>query len=262
MALTRPMLKNVFSVAVLVVSSAGGASALVPSDTGGRPLARQLVSRQPRTSVMTMNAAVLPTSFRLLAAGSVWRAMKCADATSSAVLLSTAAVALFDLAPASRTQLASAKRALAMECDGAMTWRSVLRVKLFGQLAGLAVSIGSGNALAGVSCIVGADVAFWALGGGAKRFECDEESDGGVRRAPIAASVAKALLMSINAAMLLSVLASYAFGLSSPILRKAKGGAAVFCAGVLSQTIGDAKALVSYTGDRLADNNQTVTLAN
>ena len=248
------------SVTLLVVSSAGGASAFASSYTGGRPLARQLVSRQPRTSVMTMNAAVLPTSFRLLAAGSVWRAMKCADATSSAMLLSTAAVALFDLAPASRTHLASAKRAIAMECDGALAWRSVLRVKLFGQLAGLVVSVGSGNALGGVSCIVGADVAFWALGGGAKRFECDEESDGGVRRAPIAASLAKALLMSVNAAMLLSVLASYAFGQSSPLLRKVKGGAAVFCAGVLSQTIGDAKALVCYTDDSSKLYNKTVTL--
>ena len=206
---------------------------------------------------MTMNAAVLPTSFRLLAAGSVWRAMTCADATSSAVLFSTAAVALFDLAPASGTQLASAKRAQAIECDGAMAWRSVLRVKIFGQLAGLAVSVGLGNALGGASCIVGADVAFWALGGGAKRFECDEESDGGVRRAPIAASLAKVVLMSVNAAMLLSVLASYAFGQSSPLLCKVmNGGAAVFCAGVLSQTIGDAKALVCQTDD----NNKTATL--
>tara|TARA_B100000768_G_scaffold168254_1_gene172994 strand:+ start:499 stop:921 length:423 start_codon:yes stop_codon:yes gene_type:complete len=138
-----------------------------------------------------------------------------------------------------------------------MAWRSVLRVKIFGQLAGLAVSVGLGNALGGASCIVGADVAFWALGGGAKRFECDEESEGGVRRAPIAASLAKVLLMSINAAMLLSVLASYAFGQSSPLLCKVmNGGAAVFCAGVLSQTIGDAKALVCHTDDI----NKTATL--
>jgi len=143
-----------------------------------------------------------------------------------------------------------------MECDGAPEWRSVLRVKIFGQLAGLVVSVGLGNALGGASCVVGADVAFWAMGGGAKRFECDEESDGGVRRAPIAASLAKALLMSVNAAMLLSVLVSYAFGQSSPLLRKVNGGAAVFCAGVLSQTIGDAKALVSYAND----NNKTATL--
>ena len=111
-----------------------------------------------------------------------------------------------------------------MECDGAMAWRSVLRVKLFGQLAGLVVSVGSGNALGGASCIAGADVAFWALGGGAKRFECDEQSERGVRRAPIGASLAKALLMSVNAAMLLSVLASCAFGQSSPLLRRVKKG--------------------------------------
>jgi len=236
-----------FSAVVLVVSTAVGASAL----TEGRPL----VSRQPRTS-LTMNAAVLPMSYRLLAAGSAWRAMTCADATSSAVLLSTAAVALFDLAPASTSQLASAKRAQTMARDGALAWRSVLRVKLFGQLAGLVISAGLGNALVGALCIAGADVAFWALGGGAKRFECDEESDGGVRRAPIAASLAKALLMSVNVAMLLSVLASYALGQSSSLLHKVKGGAAVFCAGVLSQTIGDARALVCY----IDDSNTTDTL--
>ena len=154
--------------------------------------------------------------------------------------MSTAIAALLNLAPEAAFQLASAKRAQKAELEGAKAWRSLVRIKLLGQLTGLAVSSTLNNALVGASCIVFADVAFWALGAGTKRFECcdETESDGNsiiVRSAPIPVSVAKVLL-SFNIVMLLSTLSGCIFGQSRTLLRRVCSG--IFCFGILTQTIG------------------------
>jgi len=130
-----------------------------------------------------------------------------------------------------------------------------VRVKLVGKLVGLVLSVVGGFALGGAVCCVAADAAFWALGAGDVRFMCCDEDEsegdvdddgggggGGVKRAPIPAAVARSLL-SINVAMLLSTLVASLVMLfdrqtqSSILLRK--GGAALYCFGVLTQTIGD-----------------------
>jgi len=148
-------------------------------------------------------------------------------------------------------QLASAKRAHAQQLEGSQTWRLSVRVKLVGQLVGLVLSVVGGFALGGAVCYVAADAAFWALGAGDVRFMCCDEDEsegdvdgggGGVKRAPIPPAVARSLL-SINVAMLLSTLVASLVMLfdrqtqSSILLRK--GGAALYCFGVLTQTIGD-----------------------
>jgi len=113
-----------------------------------------------------------------------------------------------------------------------------------------------GAALGGAACCVAADAAFWALGAGDVRFVCCDDDDddddddaessgvngGGVKRAPIPATVARSLL-SINVLMLGSTLVAslvMVFDRQNPstnLLRK--GGAAIYCFGVLLQTIGD-----------------------
>jgi len=184
-----------------------------------------------------MNAVALPTTYRLLAAGCVWRAATITDPTSSLVLLSTAISASFDLAPSAAEQFASSKRARAMDLDGSGTWRTVVRTKLLAQLAGLVASAALGRALGGASCIVAANAVFWASGAGDARFVCDGTAEVGVRRAPIKASLARALF-GVNVVMLCALLAGCC-GRGGSLLRK--GGASVFCAGVLSQTFGDGK---------------------
>mmetsp|Transcript_38520 Transcript_38520/g.38932 ORF Transcript_38520/g.38932 Transcript_38520/m.38932 type:complete len:278 (-) Transcript_38520:149-982(-) len=202
-------------------------------------------------SNLQMNAAILPTTYRLLAAGSVYRAISLAttDISSTVVLLSTSIAAFVNLAPEASMQLASAKRAQTQKLKDSKAWRSIVRVKIVGQFMGLVLSAIGGFALGGASCCVAADAAFWALGAGDVRFQCcdDDESEGGtvsgggVKRAPVPGSVARVLL-SINVAMLLSTLLGslVMFGRqtkSSILLRKV--GAALYCFGVLTQTIGD-----------------------
>jgi len=230
-------------VSIIAVVFTKDASALIaPSFVKGRPLiVKKHVSNRPNIKTTPrMNAAVLPTVYRILAAGGAVRAVTGADVTSAAVLLTTAAAASFDLAPAAAGQLASAKRAQKAGLPKAKAWRTAVRIKILGQVAGLIiVSANAGGAefssLAGASCIVGADAAFWALGGGSNRFECDGV---GVRSAPIPKPLVKALL-GVNIVMLLSVLVGYTFGRSGSLLRK--GGAAVFCTGILTQIIGNEK---------------------
>mmetsp|Transcript_17839 Transcript_17839/g.19343 ORF Transcript_17839/g.19343 Transcript_17839/m.19343 type:complete len:272 (-) Transcript_17839:144-959(-) len=201
-----------------------------------------------KTTTPRMNAAVLPTVYRILAAGSAVRvvttgvgANDVGTVTSAAVLLTTAAAASFDLAPSAAGQLASAKRAYQAGLPNATAWRTAVRIKIVGQIVGLLFSLaGAGGtelgALVGATCIVGADTVFWALGGGSNRFECDGVD--GVRSAPIAKSLVKALL-GVNMVMLLSVLVGAAWGRSGSLLRK--GGAAVFCTGILAQIVGNEK---------------------
>jgi len=196
--------------------------------------------RPPTRLRPTMSAAVLPTAYRALAAGCAWRATS-SDPASAAVLLSTAVAAAADLGPGAAAQLATAKRAqssgaTAVGADAADAWRSVVRLKLLGQLAGLAASALCGAALAGAASVVAADAAFWALGGGAKRLESDGSGDG-VRAAPIPSPLARALL-SVNLVLLASTLAAAA-ARRGAMVRTA--GAAVYCAGMLAQTIGDEK---------------------
>jgi len=156
--------------------------------------------------------------------------------------MSTATAAFVNLATEAALQLASAKRAQTRELEGSNAWRSLVRLKLLGQLAGLVLSAGFGHALGGASCLVAADAAFWARGAGAKRFECcddvDTKEDTDVMCSPVPASVAKVLL-SVNVVMLLSLLVGAMFGQnpSCGVLRQ--GGAAVYSVGVTTQTIGD-----------------------
>lgn len=208
-----------------------------------QPLAtKQRVPNRPNTrAVPQMNAALIPTAYRILAVGSVYRAATGVDPTSAVVLLCTATAATLDLAPAAAGQLTSAKRAAtglappAAGFDRARRWRNAVRVKILGQIAGLVVSAGVGGALVGAACVVGADCAFWAMDGGANRFECDGD---GVRSAPIAAPLSRVLL-GVNGVMLLSALVGCVFGQNRLVIRR--GGAAVFCTGILSQVIGNEK---------------------
>jgi len=251
---------------------ASALTSIVPSSflvhQGKQPLTvvkqKGILNHRPHTNTINtttprMTAAVLPTVYRILAAGCAVRGVTSitrvggggavnnvgTTVTSMAVLLTTAAAASFDLAPSAVGQLTAARRACLTGLPNDTAWRTTVRLKIIGQLVGLVVSLaGVGgtelSALVGAACIVGADMVFWVLGGGSYRFACcdDGVNDGGVQRAPIAPPLVRVLL-GVNLVMLLSVLIGITVGRSGSLLRM--GGAVVYCTGLLTQIVGNAK---------------------
>ena len=179
--------------------------------------------------MLRMNAAVVPLYRGLAAASVLHGCFVKAPLVDASVLVATAIAASVDLGPAAARQIASAVNAQ-MQTPGAAAnkWFALVSMKTAGQILGLLLSA-FGAALLGASCIIAADALFWMLGGGAARFGADGP-------APIPANLSRVLL-GINAIILL---ATFTASTSPPGLRRA-GGAAVYSAGILIQTVGNEK---------------------
>lgn len=133
-----------------------------------------ILRQQPR-----MNAAVLPVAYTGLAATLAFRATQAATRGHVAVLASTAALALVDLGPTAAAQLASAKRATKQTQAAneesrlvAESWRSLVRLKIVGQLVSLlfmASTSRQARTLLGATCLLATNLGFWLRGAAASR---------------------------------------------------------------------------------------------
>ena len=195
---------------------------------------------------------------------------------TTAVLLSTAIAAFSNFGPEAALQLTSAHHARQLPLpsladgkvgveEGVTRWHALVRRKVLGQLLGLVLASASGSGeFLGAASIVGADVLFWSGGAGTYRYEVssgDEESGAGaanatndenaaatnsttvcgsrVHRAPIPSSVSTALLR-VNLLLFVTTLVGGLVGSGTPrrlIVRNVC--AAIFCSGLLLQTLGD-----------------------
>lgn len=133
------------------------------------------------------SAKILPAAYAGAAASLVYKATTKADAVDVAVLVATGAMALFNLGPMDAAKLASAKRACEntqpavsglakQQRQNALTWRSVVRIKLVGQLLGLirmATAKSGVGVLRGAAFVMGSNVAFWMAGAGHSMHDDD-----------------------------------------------------------------------------------------
>ena len=166
----------------------------------GRPPVRHV------RAVPQMSAKVLPYAYRTLSAGLAFQATRAAAPLDAAVLATSAAFGAFDLGPVSARQLASSKRAAKASAPPttlAKRWRSVVRVKLLGEIAGLAWMAAArtpGGVRRGAVCVCASQLLFWLLGGGEARHDGDGVSSptaGGIARAAVVVST-----VSVGAALL------------------------------------------------------------
>jgi hypothetical protein len=153
----------------------------------------------PRSLTIVQSAKVLPLAYLSASAALLYRATIASTYPSSnvdvAVLVSTAALSAFNLAPMDNARLASAKRAdqryppassgLAKQRrQAAKTWRSTVRIKIVGQLLGLVrmASAKSGfGVMRGAALVMGANMAFFICGGG----QAIHDSDGAPAPMPV-----------------------------------------------------------------------------
>jgi len=151
-----------------------------------KPLVPQLHVVQRRAHVQ-LSAAVLPVAYTSAAAGLAWRAAQATTRADVGVLLSTALLAVVDLAPTAAAQLASSKRAIAVVPPAstgiakerryaAKKWHFVVRFKIAGQLCGLLWmlrALDPAGVLRGAACILFSNLSFWLLGAGQARHDGD-----------------------------------------------------------------------------------------
>jgi len=127
------------------------------------------------------SAKILPIIYTSASATLAYQAKQTASKVDAAFLLATSALTLFNLGPTDNKRLTSAKRAdtnnppavsgiAKQRRQAAKTCRSTVRIKIVGQLIGLAVMIcNKGNInsqLRGGAKIMGANMAFFLCGGG------------------------------------------------------------------------------------------------
>lgn len=247
---------------VTVLSTLGPVSAFSPSSpylspsttrcrSSNVPTTRTLAL--PRSLTIVQSAKVLPFAYLSASAALLYRATASRTGTfeffisrtgislnvdvDTAVLVTTALLSLFNLAPTDNARLTSAKRAdqryppassgLAKQRrQAAKTWRSTVRIKIAGQLLGLArmASAKSGvGVMRGAAIVMGANMAFFLCGGG----QAMHDSDGAP--APMPAKLALTVLMIDTILTAAALLAA-----SAPIesTRRAICGG-VFAAGTL-----------------------------
>jgi hypothetical protein len=103
------------------------------------------------------------------------------------VLVTTAALSLFNLGPTDNARLASAKRAdqrfppassgiAKQRRQAAKTWRSTVRIKIVGQMLGLVRMVSAKNGfgvMRGAAIVMGANMAFFLCGGGGAIHDSD-----------------------------------------------------------------------------------------
>ena len=146
----------------------------------------RLQRAQPRcraAAAVSMSAKVLPATYALSAAALAYKATAVATAPEAAVCVTTALLAAVDLGPTANAQLASAKRAMKATApasagaakakrQAALTWRKAVRIKIVGQVLGLA-SMAVGDVFQGAACTLAANLGFWFVGAGAARHDGD-----------------------------------------------------------------------------------------
>jgi len=136
-------------------------------------------SSSRRNLPIMKSAKILPIIYTSASAALVYQAKQTTSKLDAAFLLATSALTLFNLGPTDNKRLISAKRANANNPPAvsgiakqrrqfAKTCRSTVRIKIVGQLIGLAMMIcNNGNIkLRGGAMIMGANMAFFLCGGG------------------------------------------------------------------------------------------------
>jgi hypothetical protein len=199
-----------------------------------------------RHALPVASAKVLPAMYTTVGTALLVKATKAATQADGLLLATTGLLAIINLGPVDNARLASAKRACKItppassgaakrKRQAARTWRSVVRLKLVGQLAGLAWMAVASNVLRGAALVMVANMAFFLCGAGGARH-----NDQGLP-APMSGSASAAILLvdtALSAAALL--------GASSPIgsTRRAKC-ACLFSAGAF---LGAAEGLPTFVG--------------
>jgi hypothetical protein len=140
----------------------------------------------PRSLTVVSSAKILPIAYTSAAAALLEKAItKSSTKVQVAVLLATSALSLVNFGPSDNAKLASAKQAYKntppatsgvakQKRQAAITWRSVVRIKLVGQLLGLIWMVRA-NTFAGVmrgaATIMAASVAYFLCGAGRSRHD-------------------------------------------------------------------------------------------
>lgn len=148
---------------------------------------RTLPELRARTTITLKSAKVVPFAYAGATAALLHRATRAATSNiEKAVLLSTAALSLFNLGPTDNARLSSAKRAerIYQSCTppskyrkSALKWRALVRMKLIGQLIGLiymAVANSSANIMRGGAIVMATNMLFFLGGAG----PCMHDKDG------------------------------------------------------------------------------------
>jgi hypothetical protein len=252
------MMKFLMYFFVMVLSTLGPISAFSPSSAHlcrnrscNLPTTRTRTLPRTRSLTIVQSAKVLPVAYLSASAALLYRATRtsCASNVDTAVLVTTAALSVFNLAPMDNARLASAKRAdqryppassgLAKQRrQAAKTWRSTVRIKIVGQLLGLVrmASAKSGfGVMRGAAIVMGANMAFFLCGGG----QAIHDSDGAPT--PMPAQLALTVLTIDTVLTAAALLAA-----SAPIesTRRAICGG-IFAAGTLMGALEGAATLFS-----------------
>lgn len=170
----------------------------------------------PRSLHVVQSAKVLPVAYSGASAALLFRATKTVTKADKAVLIATAALALFNLGPTDNARLASAKRAdkryppctpPSEHRKNAIKWRSLVRIKLLGQLVGLVwMAATKTSVMRGAATVMAANMCFFLFGAGGAMHDED-----GVA-APMPASKSRGLL-TIDTILTVAALVA----LSSPL---------------------------------------------
>jgi hypothetical protein len=207
MVLATKMMKLTMGVLLLCTVSAFAPNTLQQSvrartTTSPSSLLRVPPPVPPRGLPIVQSAKILPVAYTSASAALLFRATQAVTKADAAVLVATALLAFFNLAPTDNVRLASAKRAdtkyppatsgvAKQKRQAAKTWRSVVRIKLIGQVVGLvwmAAAQTSSGWLRGAAMVMGANTVFFLCGAGAAMHDADGTS------APMPPSTAKAIL--------------------------------------------------------------------
>jgi len=196
------------------------------------------------------SAKILPVAYTSLSGALLYRAAGAATKADRAVLVATAALALFNLGPTDNARLASAKRACKKSSppsEVARTWRRAVRVKLAGQIIGLTWMTFSRcgvGVMRGAAAVMASNTLFFLCGAG-KAMHDDE---GEHVRMPRGLSIT---VLTIDAALTGAALAAAA----APVGTTRQGvGAGIFAGGaVIGALEGIAQLVRNKQGESEAD---------
>jgi hypothetical protein len=177
---------------VMALSTLGPLSAFSPSSPHLPVRVRTTRSRStplplPRSLTIVKSAKVLPVAYISASAALLYRATRTSSKVDMSVLVTTAALSLFNLGPTDNARLASAKRAdqrfppassgiAKQRRQAAKTWRSTVRIKIVGQMLGLVRMVSAKNGfgvMRGAAIVMGANMAFFLCGGGGAIHDSD-----------------------------------------------------------------------------------------
>jgi hypothetical protein len=194
---------TMMKVAFIFLSAVESISAFSPAATQLLTVRTSHSMPVPRSLHVVESAKILPIAYASASAALMFRATKAVTKADTAVLVATSALALFNLGPTDNARLASAKIAFQntppassgtakQRRQAAKTWRSVVRIKIVGQLVGLLwmVLAKSGNGvMRAAATLMGANMAFFLCGAGGAMHN----SNGAA--APMPTSLSRSILM-------------------------------------------------------------------